>query len=350
MTRSTFSPNAFRLHFMLWGWGWLSSLSLLGGGAVMAQAPSREVLPTVTTEPLSTVASEPTPAMPAVPLLPELPESQFAAPATKTPIGPAVNLTRPTQTSTDFDGGPGLIVLKQRSSGCQTTLVTGQDIPDRLCAAAAVPPRRTDYPLSRATANQGRSVGAVINAVSDRPPGTPLLSSLVNGYNHQIWPLIRLGNGNRQLLFPLSIPAPISSMFGWRRHPITGDQRFHAGTDLAAPLGTPVLAAYAGRVVLADWLGGYGLAVALEHGKGSQQTLYAHLSQLFVQPGDVIKQGDVIGRVGSTGNSTGPHLHFEVRQLTPEGWVAMDAGEQLEYALAQLVKALQVAEAKTDRG
>jgi len=329
---------------MLWGWGWLSSLSLLGGGAVMAQAPSREALPKVTMEPLSTMVSQPTPAMPAVPLLPELPESQFAAPAAKTPIGPAVNLTRPTQASTDFDAGPSLIVLKQRSSGCQTTLVTGQAIPDRLCAVAGVPPRRTDYPLSRATVDRGRSVGAIINAVRDRPPGTPLLSSLVNGYHRRIRPLIQLSHGNRQLLFPLSIPAPISSMFGWRRHPITGDHRFHAGTDLAAPLGTPVLAAYAGRVVLADWLGGYGLAVALEHGKGSQQTLYAHLSQLFVRPGDVIKQGEVIGRVGSTGNSTGPHLHFELRQLTPEGWVAMDAGEQLEYALTQLVRALQVAQ------
>lgn len=350
MTRSPVSPNALLLHFTLLGWGWLSSLSLLGGGAVMAQAPSREVLPTVTTEPLSTVASEPTPAMPAVPLLPELPESQFAAPAVKTPIGPAVNLTRPTPASTDFDAGPGLIVLKQRSSGCQTTLVTGQSVPDRLCAAAEVPPRRTDYPLSRATVDRGRSVGAFINSISDRATGTPLLSSLVNSYNRRIRALIRLDNGNRQLLFPLSIPAPISSMFGWRRHPITGDYRFHAGTDLAAPLGTPVLAAYAGRVVLADWLGGYGLAVALDHDKGTQQTLYAHLSQLFVRPGDVIKQGEVIGRVGSTGNSTGPHLHFEVRQLTPDGWVARDAGEQLEYALAQLVRALQVAQAKAERG
>jgi murein DD-endopeptidase MepM/ murein hydrolase activator NlpD len=109
-------------------------------------------------------------------------------------------------------------------------------------------------------------------------------------------------------------------------------------------MGTPVLAAFAGQVAIADFLGGYGLTVSLEHNKGTQQTLYAHLSEIFVKPGEWVKQGETIGRVGSTGNSTGPHLHFEFRQLTPEGWVAMDAGQQLEYALAQLLKAMQVAQ------
>jgi len=155
-------------------------------------------------------------------------------------------------------------------------------------------------------------------------------------------PPLPLGQGKLRLIFPLAIPAPITSVFGWRIHPVTGEPRFHAGTDLGAPLGTPVLAAYAGRVALADFLGGYGLAIALEHNGGAQQTLYGHLSEIFVQPGQWVKQGTAIGRVGNTGMSTGPHLHFEFRQLTPEGWVAMDAGQQLEYALAQLVKGIQV--------
>ncbi len=147
------------------------------------------------------------------------------------------------------------------------------------------------------------------------------------------------------MMFPLSIPSPITSFFGWRVHPITGDQRVHTGTDIAAPMGTPVLAALTGKVLLADFLGGYGMAVALEHGQGSQQTLYAHLSELFVKPGQVVQKGTVIGRVGTTGNSTGPHLHFEMRQQLPDGaWIAIDAGQQLEVAMTDLTQALKVAQ------
>ncbi|MGG6268270.1 M23 family metallopeptidase [Leptolyngbya sp. AN03gr2] len=170
-----------------------------------------------------------------------------------------------------------------------------------------------------------------------------------NYYNRTVRPIGRIGNGDLKLIFPLAIPAPITSMFGWRLHPITGDARLHTGTDIGAPLGTPVLAALTGRVIMAEFFGGYGLSVALEHNAGAQQTLYAHLSELFVKPGEIVKQGAVIGRVGSTGNSTGPHLHFEVRQQTTEGWVAMDAGVVLETAMAELVKSMQVAQAPKTR-
>lgn len=158
------------------------------------------------------------------------------------------------------------------------------------------------------------------------------------------------GNANTRLLFPLTVPAVITSLFGWRIHPITGNQRLHTGTDLGAPLGTPVMAAYAGNVALADFLGGYGLTVVLDHNKFTQQTLYGHLSEIFVQPGEWVEQGTVIGRVGSTGNSTGPHLHFETRQMTREGWVATDSGAELEYALAQMVKALRTAQSPQQPG
>jgi murein DD-endopeptidase MepM/ murein hydrolase activator NlpD len=158
-------------------------------------------------------------------------------------------------------------------------------------------------------------------------------------------PLGRLGNENVKLLFPLAIPAPITSLFGWRTHPISGTARLHTGTDLGAAMGTPVLAALAGRVILADSMGGYGLAVALEHNSGIQQTMYAHLSEIFVKPGELIQQGTVIGRVGSTGASTGPHLHFEFRQMTQDGsWVAMDSGQQLEISLGDMARSLQVAQ------
>ncbi|MBD2609416.1 M23 family metallopeptidase [Scytonema hofmannii FACHB-248] len=144
------------------------------------------------------------------------------------------------------------------------------------------------------------------------------------------------------MMYPLSIPSSITSLFGWRVHPITGDRRFHAGTDLGAAMGTPILAAATGQVEIADWVGGYGLTVILNH-TSAQQTLYGHMSEVFVQPGQLVQQGTVIGRVGSTGNSTGPHLHFEVRHLTSQGWVAIDPGIQLDTALSQLIKATQTA-------
>ncbi|MEG4282608.1 peptidoglycan DD-metalloendopeptidase family protein [Microcoleus sp. A006_D1] len=162
-------------------------------------------------------------------------------------------------------------------------------------------------------------------------------------YNLTPRPLGMPGNGNSRLLFPLSIAAEITSPFGWRTHPVSGYGRFHTGTDLGAPMGTPVLAAYAGQVAIADWLGGYGLTVVLNHKKESQETLYGHLSELFVKPGEFVKQGDTIGRVGSTGMSTGPHLHFEIRQMTDQGWVAIDPGAQLEFAVAKMLGTLETA-------
>ena len=137
------------------------------------------------------------------------------------------------------------------------------------------------------------------------------------------------GNNDQGFVFPLSVPSAISSSFGWRTHPILGYRRFHAGTDFAAPMGTPVTAVLSGKVTWANFLGGYGLAVGLEHKDGTQKTLYSHLSEIFVKPGDRVKQGDVIGRVGSTGLSTGPHLHFEVREFRNGGWVALDPGKFL---------------------
>jgi murein DD-endopeptidase MepM/ murein hydrolase activator NlpD len=104
----------------------------------------------------------------------------------------------------------------------------------------------------------------------------------------------------------------MTSGFGLRRHPISGDIRQHHGVDFAAPSGSPIIASADGKVGTAGWQGGYGLLVALDH-KGGVQTRYAHLSAVNVTPGQRIKKGDVIGFVGSTGRSTGPHLHYEVR-------------------------------------
>jgi murein DD-endopeptidase MepM/ murein hydrolase activator NlpD len=135
------------------------------------------------------------------------------------------------------------------------------------------------------------------------------------------------GNGNAGLLFPLIGSAVMSSPFGWRLHPVMGTWLMHAGRDLAAPEGTPVVAALNGRVMSSGLAGGYGLAVEIEHDGPRRRTLYGHLSELYVKEGQVVRQGEVIGRVGSTGLSTGPHLHFELRMPQEGGWVAVDPGE-----------------------
>ncbi len=142
-----------------------------------------------------------------------------------------------------------------------------------------------------------------------------------------------LGKKGLNLVLPLTVPAEITSAFGWRTHPITGDARFHRGIDLGAAYGSPVVAAKSGRIYLADLHGGYGLTVIVQH-NAMQQTLYAHMSQLFVKQGEWVKQGQLIGQVGSTGSSTGPHLHFEFLQQTAQGWSALDPAAIFEQAIA----------------
>jgi murein DD-endopeptidase MepM/ murein hydrolase activator NlpD len=105
--------------------------------------------------------------------------------------------------------------------------------------------------------------------------------------------------------------ARISSGFGMRFHPLLGYSRFHKGTDYAAMTGTPIRAVTDGIVTLAGWSGGYGNMVKLSHA-GGLGTGYGHMSRIAVRPGARVVQGQVIGYVGTTGLSTGPHLHFEV--------------------------------------
>jgi murein DD-endopeptidase MepM/ murein hydrolase activator NlpD len=179
---------------------------------------------------------------------------------------------------------------------------------------------------------------AVVNPVAGNPQNF--------AYNRMLSPN-QLNNGDLQIVYPVPVAAPITSPFGWRVHPISGTRRFHSGTDIGAAQGTPVLAAYSGRVKGADYLGGYGLAITIEHKNGTLDTLYAHLSQISVRPGDWVEQGTMIGEVGSTGASTGPHLHFELRKLASDGWATLDPGPQLKIAREHLVKI--TTQARTDR-
>ncbi|MFV9568221.1 murein hydrolase activator EnvC family protein [Thermoanaerobacter mathranii] len=127
-----------------------------------------------------------------------------------------------------------------------------------------------------------------------------------------------------KLLWPVPSSSVITSPFGTRYHPILKQYRTHTGIDIAAQTGASILAAADGQVIFAGYYGGYGYAVIIDHGDGIS-TLYGHNSALLVKEGDTVKRGQVIAKAGSTGLSTGPHLHFEVRKngvpVNPMDWL-----------------------------
>lgn len=321
VTVARFLSDASRRSLLSQGMSAVSAVAILSGGTVWAQSADLvvESAPESTTPPSSLETPQPSSPKPSA-IAPAAPES---LPTVEAPLSTNLKLASPNAANGWDDR-----YIDSTSYSIGATEPSSNVI------------KRAQLPNVAVPLNTGSTAGGDYSVTLGRT--TP---SVKDYYYRTLRPPAILGNGNIRLVFPLSIPAPITSLFGWRTHPIEGGQRFHSGTDLGAPMGTPVLAAYAGKVALADFMGGYGLAVAVEHNKGTQQTLYGHLSEIFVKPGEWVKQGMVIGRVGSTGLSTGPHLHFEFRQLTAEGWVVMDPGEQLEYALAQLVKSFDFAQA-----
>lgn len=140
-------------------------------------------------------------------------------------------------------------------------------------------------------------------------------SSLFSG-----WEAIdRAGTRSAPVASHIAIPsrmpldsAKLTSDYGMRVHPVLGGRRAHQGIDLASPVGTPIYATADGIVAKAQWFGGYGNYIQIEHG-ADLETRYGHLSQYAVTAGQRVRKGDLIGYVGSTGRSTGPHLHYEVR-------------------------------------
>jgi len=120
----------------------------------------------------------------------------------------------------------------------------------------------------------------------------------------------------QHLMLPTAMPVPegvpLSSNFGWRRDPFTGQTAMHEGIDFVAETGTPILAAAAGIIITAEFHPAFGHMVEIDHGN-DLMTRYAHASEINVTPGQFVKRGDRIAAIGSTGRSTGPHLHFEVR-------------------------------------
>jgi len=149
----------------------------------------------------------------------------------------------------------------------------------------------------------GRELDTLYYSLSERQDWLTMLDSVLSQ---------RLGN---QARFPAMHPVDrsyVSSGYGWRRHPITGRHTLHEGMDFSAPVGTPIVAASGGIVTEARYRSGYGKMVEIAHGDGLI-TRYAHASSILVRLGDVVEKGQLIARVGATGQVTGAHLHFEVR-------------------------------------
>ncbi|WP_379923005.1 M23 family metallopeptidase [Erythrobacter sp. R86502] len=160
----------------------------------------------------------------------------------------------------------------------------------------------------RRAATGERQAGQLLYAGIDR--GGRARTQLMRwGSEGRFYEASGVGEQRRGLLAP--VPGPITSNYGMRRHPILGYRRMHAGMDFKARHGTPIVAASDGRVTSAGRSGGCGIAVRLEHG-GALSTRYCHMSQMAVRAGQQVRRGQVIGYVGSTGLSTGPHLHYEM--------------------------------------
>ncbi|NEP62874.1 MAG: peptidoglycan DD-metalloendopeptidase family protein [Symploca sp. SIO2G7] len=253
-----------------------------------------------------------------------------------------VNVVSPTDYGTaqvdptDYSVGATMpeVIISERSSGCEFSLQTGSRVTNAVCRQIQQL-ATVNGPSVAPSEVAGSSFGILgLQPVTD---GTTAASR--DYYNQAVHAVVKRQRGEK-FIFPLSIPASLTSLFGWRMHPILGARRFHSGTDIGAPLGTPVVATQSGRVTLSDFAGGYGLLVVLRHANDTLESRYAHLSRLLVQAGDWVEQGEVIGLVGSTGNSTGPHLHFELRQLTDSGWIVLNPDSLLRQTLSTLAQAL----------
>lgn len=160
----------------------------------------------------------------------------------------------------------------------------------------------------RRAATGERQAGQLLYAGVDRA-GKPRTQLMRWGSEGRFYEASGVGEQRRGLMAP--VPGPVSSNFGMRRHPILGYTRMHAGMDFKARYGTPIVAVSDGRVSSAGRAGGCGIAVRLEHG-GGLSTRYCHMSSMAVRPGMSVRRGQVIGYVGSTGLSTGAHLHYEM--------------------------------------
>jgi murein DD-endopeptidase MepM/ murein hydrolase activator NlpD len=184
--------------------------------------------------------------------------------------------------------------------------------------------------------NPDGSLGQLVYAGMDRVARADIELMKWTDGRSIIWVNADGVGGDASQMIKMPVQGRLTSGFGERFHPILGYERFHAGLDLAAAAGTPIVAAADGKVMSAGWTGGYGQAVEIAHA-GGIETKYGHMSRIAAYAGEVVHRGDIIGYVGSTGLSTGPHLHFEVmkngRPVNPLSVKSIQGGAgQLEGA------------------
>jgi murein DD-endopeptidase MepM/ murein hydrolase activator NlpD len=191
---------------------------------------------------------------------------------------------------------------------------------ERLASIAGLKPQELSSLRSRETPGRGGAESTMPSRSLTVPEFTELLEKLsgqVDTRTDQLGVLEALlvqSSANRKFLPTLAPVADgwFSSNFGYRIDPFTGQHAFHEGIDFPADVGTPIIAAASGKVVTAEWHPQYGKMIEIDHGNGLLSR-YAHTSQMLVKVGDLVVRGQQVGTVGSTGRSTGPHLHFEVR-------------------------------------
>jgi murein DD-endopeptidase MepM/ murein hydrolase activator NlpD len=191
---------------------------------------------------------------------------------------------------------------------------------ERLASIAGLKPQ--ELPSLRSRETPGR--GGAESSMPSRPLSVPEFADLMAQLSHQIdertdqlgvlEALLVQNSANRKFMPTLApiIDGWFSSNFGYRIDPFNGQRSFHEGIDFPAETGTPIVAAASGKVVTAEWHPEYGRMIEIDHGNGLLSR-YAHTSRMLVKVGDLVVRGQEVGTVGSTGRSTGPHLHFEVR-------------------------------------
>lgn len=158
-------------------------------------------------------------------------------------------------------------------------------------------------------------ISAIENKIEIEPDATEFINKMNIDFSVENW----------ENVFIMPVVGEITSPFGWRRHPIYGDNRFHSGADIGADYGDYIRASNYGMVVYSDWYDGFGNTIIISHGNGIF-TLYGHNSSLVAEYGQIVQRGDVIALAGSTGNSTGPHCHFSM-------WINQELVDPMDYVL-----------------